>query len=95
MGAVFLPAGAAIKAMEIEGDSIRDDGFWDGEHSHGYEFAEGVLMVAVNNFEERKLPYMANILANVSMSASIDAPTANFILKSAERLSWLDRVNVG
>jgi len=90
VGAVFVQAGAAIMAAEIEGRSVRDDGFWKGDHSAGYEFAEGVMHVAMESFEERKIPYLGNLLANVATNPEIDPNTANGAIALSERLSWLD-----
>ncbi|WP_210506103.1 hypothetical protein [Naasia sp. SYSU D00057] len=90
MGAVFMEAGAAIKAKEVLGQTLRDDGFFDGDRSFGHEFAEGVMFAAMDSFEERKIPYLGNLLANVAFAPSIDAATANFALRTAEGLSWLE-----
>lgn len=95
VGAVFIAAGAVIKAREIRGHAIRTDGFWDGEHSTGSEFAEGVMLVAMNCYEERKLPYLANLLANVAMDDGIDATTANYAIRTAEGLSWVELCLLG
>lgn len=95
VGAVFFYAGSVISAKEVLGETLRDDGFFDGEHSYGYEFAEGVMLVAMDSFEERKLPYLGNMLANVAFIPTIDAATANFALKTAEGLSWLELCLIG
>jgi hypothetical protein len=90
VGEVFVQAGAALKAKEVMGEHIRGDGFFaDGERSAGHEFAEGVMLAAMDSFEEKKIPYLANLLANVAVSPNIDAHTANFMLLSAGKISWL------
>lgn len=95
VGAVFMQAGAEINAQLALGKTIRDDGFWDGEHSHGSEFAEGVMLAAMATFEERKVPYLANILASVSFADNIDAATANWAIRTGEQLSWLEMCLLG
>ena len=95
VGAVFLHAGATMRAMEVMGSTIRDDGFWEGEHSEGSEFAEGVMLTAMDTFEERKLPYLANVLAQVALEDSIDAATANLAIRISRELSWMEMCILG
>lgn len=95
VGAVFFVAGAEIKALEVMGHRVRTDGFWAGEHSTGSEFAEGVMLAAMDSFEERKLPYLAKLLANVATHDEIDGTTANYSIRVAEGLSWLELCLLG
>jgi len=90
-GELLIQATAALAIKEqVEGLTIRDDGFFDGERSNGEEFAEGVLLAAMDTYEERKLPYLGNLLANVAVMPTIDAGTANYALRIGERLSWAE-----
>lgn len=95
VGGVIFQAAAAIKAGEVMGQSIRDDGFFDGERSYGHEFAEGVMLVAKDAFEERKIPYLGNLIANVAFVPTIDPATANMAVRMAEDLSWLEMCLLG
>lgn len=96
VGEVFLQAGAAIKAKEVLGEHIREDGFFDeGHRSAGHEFAEGVILAAMDSFEEKKIPYLANLMANVAVTPTVDAHTANFALRVADKLSWLQLCLLG
>ena len=90
VGAVFLSAASAITAKQIEGRSLRDDGFFDGPASNGAEFVEGVMLAAMDAYEERKVPYLGNLIANVSFAEHIDAPSAHAALRRANDLSWLE-----
>ncbi len=90
VGALIFYAGSVISAKKVLGESIREDDFFEGEHSYGYEFAEGVTLAAMQTFEERKLPFLGNLLANVAFIPTIDSATANFALQTAEGLSWLE-----
>lgn len=77
VGAVFVQAAGALEAGRVSGKQVRDDGFFGGEESDGYAFAEGVMLAAKDAFEERKVRYMGNLLANVALDSTIDAATAN------------------
>lgn len=90
VGEVFIQAAGVIKAREVMGATLRDDGFFDGDRSHGHEIAEGVMLAAMDTYEERKVRYLANLLASVAMDSDLDADTANVLLRRAEALSWLE-----
>jgi hypothetical protein len=92
---VVVEAFAAVRAKEALGQTMRDDGFFDGERSDGDEFIEGALRAAMDSFEERKLPYLANLLANVCFDAGIDVATANAALRLADQLSWMELQMLG
>lgn len=89
-GTVLVLAAANIVANEALGNTLRDDGFFDGERSDAEEIAEGILLAAMDEHEERKLPYMANMLGNLGFMPQIDVNTANRALSAAEQLSWLE-----
>ncbi|WP_374947649.1 hypothetical protein, partial [Agreia sp.] len=52
------------------------------------EVVGGVMIAARDTAEERKLPYMGALVANIALLASIDLSTANLVIGMAERLSW-------
>jgi len=89
-GTVLVLAAANIMANEALGNKLRNDGFFDGERSDAEEIAEGILLAAMDEHEERKLPYMANMLGNLGFMPQIDVNTANRALSAAEQLSWLE-----
>jgi hypothetical protein len=90
VGAVIEFAASAIAANEVMGSPVRTDGFFDGERSIGSEIAEGVLLAAKSEHEERKLKYFGNMLASIACDAHLDSATANYMVRTAEELSWLD-----
>lgn len=49
----------------------------------------------MDSFEERKVPYLAKLLANVCTDEGVDLSTANHALLLAERLSWLELEMLG
>lgn len=90
VGAVFLQAAGAINARQQLGEEVRADGFFDGDRSDGAEFTEGVFLKAKDSYEERKLPYLGNLIANVAFNEQIGASTAHMALRVAEEMSWLE-----
>lgn len=95
VAAVFLYAAGAITARQQLGEHLRTDDFFDGERSNGAEFTEGVLLAAKEAYEERKIPYLGNLLANVAFNSDIDAATAHLALRVAEELSWAELCILG
>lgn len=87
---VLVLAAAEIVAQHTLGEQIRDDGFFDGERSDAAEITEGILLAAMNEHEEAKLPYLANMLASIAFIPTIHVNTANRMLNAAERLTWLE-----
>jgi len=89
-GTVFVLAAAQIKERLDAGEEVRADGFFDGERSPAQEVAEAILQTAMTETEEHKLPYLANLYAELCFLESIDLDTANRMLRVAEELSWLE-----
>lgn len=91
VGAVIIYAEEKIREKLNSGALPRNDGFFDsqlGQRSPADEIIEGVLLAAKQDYEEKKLPYYANLLANIAFQANVDKITANALLKLAERLSY-------
>lgn len=91
LGGVLAIAAAAIENRAKRGETIRQDGFFDekaGTRSDAEEVAEGVLLKSQREPEERKLPYMAGLLANVAFDTSISAQLAHQLIKAAEQLTY-------
>lgn len=73
-----------------KGRTPRDDGFFDksaGERSTAEEIFEGTLLVAQREYEERKLPLIANLNANIAFDESVRPGIANRLLKFASELT--------
>lgn len=87
-GLLVIESFAAVRAKEVLGGSLRVDDFFEGERSDGDEFIEGVLLAAMDAYEERKLPYLANLIANVCFDSAIDRSSANYALRMLDHLSW-------
>lgn len=82
-------ADSMITSGIASGDALRDDGFFDAPHLDATEVFEGILLVARDEHEARKLPYVAHLMAAISFDENLTIPTANFLIVEADRLSWL------
>lgn len=74
-----------------EGEEPRDDGFFDADADgrvDAEEALEGTLLTAANSYEERKVPLLGRLFANVAFDASIRPAHANFLLRLADRLTY-------
>ncbi len=73
------------------GKEIRTDGFF-GDNvdapSSAFEIWERAINFAENESEQKKLKYIANLIANISFEPSISQQQANELLKIAESLSY-------
>lgn len=84
-------AAARVEANLAEGRALREDGFFDpsdGGRSSAEEVVEGVLLAAQREHQEKKIPYYANLAANLAFEAAVDAVTADHLLRTAEELSY-------
>jgi hypothetical protein len=93
VGAVIGMAAHYLLQAQAQGRQVRSDGFLDGVdettgRSPGTEIVEGVLQVAQREYEERKLPYLANLMAEIALRPDVDRPTANLCIRSANELSY-------
>lgn len=91
VGEAFELAIAHIEKRIKDGDCIRDDGFFnDGldDRSPAEEILEGTLLVAQREYEEKKIPYLSKLYANISFDQSVTRPMANRLLKIAEDLTY-------
>jgi len=91
VGGVLALAAAEIDAGMKAGVALRTDGFFDcklGERSGAEEVAEDVLLKSQREPEERKLPYMAHLLAAVSFDTNVSPEFAHQLTKIAEQLTY-------
>jgi hypothetical protein len=74
------------------GARLRDDDFFLQDEATGRssadEIVEGTLLTAQREHEERKIPYYANLIANLPFEQAIDRYTANLLLRTAQELSY-------
>ena len=80
-----------IKQLREEGCIPRADNFFDNDEtdrSSADEIFEGVLLKAKNEHQEKKIRYLGNLFANVAFRSDVSVPEANYLLKTAEELSY-------
>ncbi len=91
VGGVFALAAAEIVERCRNGESVRDDGFFDTGgrgRSEAEEAWESVLLKSQREPEEKKLPYMAHLLANLAFNTEISAAMAHQMTKAAESMTY-------
>jgi hypothetical protein len=75
-----------------DGKELRDDDFFLKDEATGRssadEIIEGTFLAAQREHEERKVPYYANLIANLPFEPAIDRYTANMLLRTAQELSY-------
>ena len=94
VSALIDAAAARMQEMESQGFDARSDGFLepgkDGRCSYD-EIAEGVLLAAVREHEERKVPLLGNLIAELVYgreAEQVGRADANAILALAKRLTY-------
>lgn len=90
-GTVLYVATAAIKQKMDDGKKIRSDEFFEkknGGRSSAEEVIEATILAAQKSFEERKIPFLGTMLANIALDESIKSAEANRLVGLGERLSY-------
>lgn len=91
VAAAVVFACQAFEHLQAQGAEIRSDGFFEsgeGGRPDGDEVIEGVLRAAQLSHEERKLPYLGYLLALIAVDEACDRGLGNWLIRSAEQLSW-------
>ena len=91
IGYVYTLAAAEIAQRCENGENVRDDGFFNRDetgHSDAEEIWESMLLKSQREPAEKKLPYMAHLLANLAFDDQIGVDMAHQITKSAEQLTY-------
>lgn len=90
-------AKAKIERNLADDKKIRDDDFFDqvSDRSTAEEILEGTLLVAQKEYEERKLPYVANLYANIAFDKSISREMADKLIKIASDLTYRQLMILG
>ena len=86
----------AITALEIHqrienGESLRDDGFFDKKptsRSDAKEVAEAIMLKCQREPQEKKIEYMGYLLASIAFDPNISADMGQQLVKSAEELTY-------
>jgi len=91
VGGVLALVAAEVSTRIESGQTTRSDGFFapgPGGRSDADEVAEAVLLRTQREAEEKKLPYMAHLLASIAFDPGISAPMAHQLVKAAEQLTY-------
>lgn len=90
VGGAFHAAAEALRERQDAGDRIRGDNFFrhDDGRSDADEMFEGVLLAAQRSYEERKVPYIGYLMANLCFEKQVDGYLANWAINTAHDLTW-------
>ena len=91
LGYVYTVAAAEIVERVKRGERIREDGFFGESHqdrSDAEEVWESALMKSQREPEEKKLPYVAHLLASLAFSGEIGVHMAHQLTKAADQLTY-------
>lgn len=91
VGATFSMAYDKIQNDIQNGRTLRTDSFnesTDGLRSGAAAILEGTLMKARNEYEEKKIKYYSNFLANINLDSSVSFEKGNTLLRIIEQLSY-------
>lgn len=100
-GVIILAYNKILKKWEA-GEKPRDDGFFEQppighpacaeipiiERPPAEEVFEGFLLAVQREHEENKLPFVANLLANICFDPTIDKAEINLLINFAQRISF-------
>ena len=86
----------AIAALEIHhrienGESLRNDGFFDRKstgRSEAGEIAEAIMLKCQREPQEKKIPYMGYLKAGIAFDSNISADMGHQLIKAAEELTY-------
>lgn len=83
---------AVGKLGEQHGEPPRSDGFFDesaeGGRSDAEELLEGVLLRAMDAYQERKVPYMGKFFAAVARRTDISPAYAHVLLRIVDEMTY-------
>jgi len=91
IGATIAFAAEKTKERLNKGAQIRQDDFFQHkirERAAGEEVLEGVLLAAQREYQEKKLKFYGNLLANIAFHQDIDKAYANLLLRLGKNLSY-------
>ena len=91
VGATFAIAAANIRQRLENGESLREDGFFDEKQtgrSDAEEVVESVLLKAQREPEEKKIEYMGYLLSGIAFNPEISVHMAHQLTKVAEQLTY-------
>jgi hypothetical protein len=92
LGEAYAAAAQGIAAHLDASEKARSDGFFEQpgpeQSSPADELLEGVLRTAADAWEQRKVPYLGRIFANLCFDTSVSPADASYLLRVADRLTY-------
>ena len=91
VGTVYALASKFIEEKLNSEHKLREDDFFDekkNDRSSAEEILEGTIFAAQREYEERKIPYLAKMYANIVFTTEISRPMASYLLKLAEQITY-------
>lgn len=91
VGGVLAIAADQIEQRLKNGETLRDDDFFEENQSgrsDAEEVAESIMLKSQREPEEKKIPYMGRLLANVAFHKEISSEMAHQLAKTAEQLTY-------
>lgn len=91
IGATFVNALDKIQKRLHSGMKVRDDDFFEAQEndrSKAESILEGALLKVRDSYEEKKIEFYSNFLANITFDSSIDFEKGNALLRMLEQLSY-------
>jgi hypothetical protein len=91
VGATYSLAYEKINNKILNGDKIREDDFFSKQNidrSKSETLLEGTLLKARNEYEEKKIKFYSNFLANLNFNEAISFEKGNTLLRILEQLSY-------
>ena len=79
-----------IESNFANNKKLREDDFFcqDGDRSTAEEILEGTLLATQKEYEERKLPYISNLYANIAFDKEIIREMADRLIKISTELTY-------
>ena len=90
-GTVFSLTLEKVNQNIAYGKTLRSDGFFETQefaNSPADETLEATLLAAQREYEERKLPYIANLYANIVCDSTVSRETANYLIKTVSEVTY-------
>jgi len=90
VGSFLLLTSERIKEKIDSGETLRDDDFFkkSTDRSSAEEIFEGISLAAQKEYSEKKIPFYANLYANIAFNPLISVEDANQLIRISEKLSY-------
>lgn len=91
IGATLALAIQEINERIKKGETVRSDGFFDekeSSRSNAEELAESILLKSQREPEEKKIPFFAHLLANITFSPEINVALGEQLIKATDLLTY-------